>query len=125
MHAVDEAFCVVEVAGEVDVYTAPELRRELLRVVDDGATSLVVDLTSATFVDSFLLGVLLGVLKRVRSVCGRMILVCSEPSSRRVFEITLLDHLFPIYDTRAEALAELGKVGEGRELPIEPAEHVV
>ncbi len=105
--AVDSTTSVVELAGEVDLYTAPEVRQELVRVIDEGATSVVVDLTRTTFIDSTALGVLLGGLKRLRPLGGRLALVCSDRNIRRIFEITLLDRVFAIHDTREAALQEL------------------
>jgi anti-sigma B factor antagonist len=89
--------------GDVDLYTAPELKSELLRLIEAGATRIVVDLTSATFIDSTTLGVLLGALKRFRPTGGELVLVCSDANIRRVFEITLLDRVFPIFETRESA----------------------
>ena len=98
---------VVVLCGEVDLYTAPELKQELHRLVGEGATRLVVDMSETTFVDSTTLGVLLSVLKRVRPEGGSVVLVCPDRNVRRIFEITLLDRVFPIVDTREEAFAEL------------------
>ncbi len=39
---------------------------------------------------------------------GAVVLVCPDPNVRRIFEITLLDRVFAIVDTRDDALAELG-----------------
>ena len=98
---------VVVLGGEVDLYTAPELKQELHRLVGEGATRLVVDMSETTFVDSTTLGVLLSVLKRVRPEGGSVVLVCPDRNVRRIFEITLLDRVFPIVDTREQAFAEL------------------
>ena len=95
---------IVELAGEVDLYTAPEVKRELLKVIEDGAQRVVVDLTETTFIDSTTLGVLLGGLKRLRAVDGEIVLVCSDRNIRKIFEITLLDRVFPIVETAEEAL---------------------
>jgi anti-sigma B factor antagonist len=89
--------------GDVDLYTAPELKSELHRLIEAGASRIVIDMTSATFIDSTTLGVLLGALKRFRPTGGELVLVCSDPNIRRVFEITLLDRVFPIFDTREAA----------------------
>jgi anti-sigma B factor antagonist len=94
----------VTLEGDVDLYTAPELKSELHRLIDGGATRIVVDLTSATFIDSTTLGVLLGALKRFRPSGGELVLVCSDPNIRRIFEITLLDRVFAIFGTRESAI---------------------
>jgi anti-sigma B factor antagonist len=104
---ISDSACVIELAGEVDLYTAPELKHELLRVIDGGATFVVVDLTETTFIDSTTLGVLLGGLKRLRPLGGSLLLVCADRNIRKIFEITLLDRVFTIVETRDLALAEL------------------
>jgi anti-sigma B factor antagonist len=96
---------VVGLHGDVDLYTAPELKSELHRLIEGSATRIVVDLTSATFIDSTTLGVLLGALKRFRPAGGELVLVCSDPNIRRIFEITLLDRVFAIFETRESAIA--------------------
>ena len=96
---------VIGLTGDIDLYTAPELKSELNRLIDAGARRIVVDLTAATFIDSTTLGVLLGALKRFRPSGGELALVCSDPNIRRVFEITLLDRVFAIFKTRESAFA--------------------
>jgi anti-sigma B factor antagonist len=98
---------VIDLAGEVDLHTAPQLKEMLHGVIDEGAHSVVVDLTETTFIDSTTLGVLLGGLKRLRPENGAVVLVCGNPNIRKIFEITLLDRVFTIVDTRDEALAAL------------------
>ena len=97
---------VISLSGEVDLYTAPELKAALLRLVAEGPTRIVVDLSGATFVDSTTLGVLLGAVKRLRLIGGELVLVCADLNIRRILSITLLDRAFTIYDTLQEALAE-------------------
>jgi anti-sigma B factor antagonist len=100
---------VVSFAGELDLYSAPELKEELRRLVDGGARNLVVDLTATTFVDSTALGVLLRGAQRLRAVDrGRLAVVVSDENVRRIFTMTGLERVFPLYGTRDEALAEAG-----------------
>ena len=96
---------VVALSGEVDLYTAPELKSELLRIVAEEPTRIVVDMTDATFVDSTTLGVLLGAVKRLRLIGSELMIVCSDLNIRRILSITLLDRAFRIYDTLPDALA--------------------
>ena len=75
--------------------------------MDAGVTSVVVDLSEVTFVDSMILGVLLGTMKRVRASGGQLRLVVPHVDVRRVFEITLLDQVLSIDSTRRAALAAI------------------
>src|SRR3712207_211344 len=54
---------VLEVGGEVDVYTAPKLREKLVELVGEGHYQIIVDMTKVEFLDSTGLGVLVGGLK--------------------------------------------------------------
>jgi anti-sigma B factor antagonist len=103
----DGADYVVSLEGEVDLYTAPELKQELHRLVGEGAKQIVIDMTQTTFIDSTTLGVLLSVVKRVRPEGGAVVLVCPDRNVKRIFEITLLDRVFTIVDTREEAFDEM------------------
>ncbi len=92
------------VVGEVDMYTAPELRERLAAAIEEGDGPLMVDLSGTTFVDSTALGVLVEASKRLSKRGGRLALVSDDPNVGKVFEITGLDRLFPVFRTRAEAL---------------------
>ncbi len=96
---------VVRVAGEIDVYTAPQLREHLDHEIEGGTHDLVVDLSGVTFMDSTGLGVLVGRLKQVRLNDGSMRLVCAHDRVLKVFVITGLDKVFAIYPTVDEALS--------------------
>ncbi len=96
---------VVTVAGEVDVYTAAQLRAALDEEVAADHVHLVVDLDEVTFLDSTGLGVLVGRLKLVRNQSGWLRLVCSNERILRVFRITGLDKVFGIHASLDEALA--------------------
>ena len=95
---------VIALSGEVDLYTAPEFKQQLLEVIGQGATHVVVDLSDTTFIDSTTLGVLVGGVKRLRPTGGQLSLVCSDRNITKIFEITGLNKVFPIHQTRAEAL---------------------
>jgi anti-sigma B factor antagonist len=99
---------VISLAGEVDLYTAPEFKQQLLEVIDKGGRDVIVDLTDTTFIDSTTLGVLVGGVKRLRSNEGQLSLVCSDRNITKIFEITGLDRVFTIYGTRDEATAAVG-----------------
>ena len=96
---------VVEVGGEIDVYTAPKLREQLVDLVADGKYHLIVDMENVDFLDSTGLGVLVGGLKRVRAHEGSLRLVCTQERILKIFRITGLTKVFPIHSSVAEAVA--------------------
>jgi anti-sigma B factor antagonist len=95
---------VVVVGGEIDVYTAPKLREQLVDLVNAGRYHLVVDMETVEFLDSTGLGVLVGGLKRVRAHDGSLRLVCTQERILKIFRITGLTKVFPIHDTVTEAV---------------------
>jgi anti-sigma B factor antagonist len=107
----DDAY-VISLAGEVDLYTAPEFKQQLLDVIAKGAKRVVVDFTNTTFIDSTTLGVLVGGVKRLRTNEGQLSLVCSDRNITKIFEITGLDRVFTIYPTRDEAIAQTSSSGQ-------------
>ena len=103
----DDGVGVVRLAGEVDLYTAPQLRQSMLGLIDDGAAKVVVDLSDVTFIDSTALGVLIGGVRRLHAAGGAMALVVTTRPVGRVRSITGLDRVFAIHDTLEDAVAAL------------------
>jgi anti-sigma B factor antagonist len=97
---------VVAVGGEIDVYTAPKLRDRLVELINSGHYHLVIDLEGVDFLDSTGLGVLVGALKRVRSHQGSLRLVCTQERLLKIFRITGLAKVFPIYADVDEAVSD-------------------
>jgi anti-sigma B factor antagonist len=104
----DGGWPVIALSGEHDLSTAPELRARMHELND--ADAVIIDLDETTFVDSSILGVLVGGLRRARERNAPFAIVLSDaahPAIRRIFELTGLHDVFPIYATRQEAQAAL------------------
>jgi anti-sigma B factor antagonist len=93
---------VLAVTGELDLATAPWLRDQLDALFVGGASSLAVDMTQATFLDSTALGVLVGALNRCRELGGQVHLVVTEPQILRVLRITGLTDVFTLHESSIE-----------------------
>jgi anti-sigma B factor antagonist len=94
----DDEWLIV-VAGQVDLFTAPQLKAVVSQAIDDGAQRLVVDLTATTFMDSTGLGVLVGARKRIgREEHSISVVLARNSEIRRVFEFAGLDRLFEFAD---------------------------
>jgi anti-sigma B factor antagonist len=99
---------LLTVTGELDIATAPELRRRLAGVIDAGARRLVIDLTSISFMDSVAMAAILHA-RKLLADGGRMGIVL-EPDSytRIVFEIAGLPRCLDLFGTREEAVVHVG-----------------
>jgi len=104
---------VVAVRGEIDLFTAPELKKTLADAIENGATRVVVDLGETTFLDSTALGVLIGAVKRLRQRDGQLVIVNTDPNIQKTFEITGLDQIFTIVDSRDAAVTALDEAPAG------------
>jgi anti-sigma B factor antagonist len=104
-HHAEDGIEVIDVQGEIDMYTAPRLRQLLIDLVSRGGYRLVVNLGKVGFLDSTGLGVLVGGLKRVRAHHGSLDLVCTQERILKTFRVTGLTEVFGIYETVDQAIA--------------------
>jgi anti-sigma B factor antagonist len=109
---VDHDTHVVAVTGEIDLFTAPELKQHVLAAIGEGVATLVVDLSETTFIDSSSLGVLISAHRRLRARGGTLTVVCTQDAIVKTFRITGLDGVFRIVSSLDEAL-ENGHVASG------------
>jgi anti-sigma B factor antagonist len=98
---------VVELAGEFDHYSGPQFERTVLEAIGRGALDIVVDLSEVTFVDSTTIGILMRTRKRLTALQGRLLLVCRDKNILRLLNMTTLNRLFEVHQSREEALKAL------------------
>jgi anti-sigma B factor antagonist len=96
---------VVAADGEIDIHTAPDLRAKLAELERAGVRTIVVDLSSVGFLDSSALGTLVGANKDLQASGGMLKVVCAQPNILKVFEITRLSEVIPVFDTVERACA--------------------
>jgi anti-sigma B factor antagonist len=94
---------IAAVSGEIDVYTAPELREKLVGLVDSGATDIVVDMGQVGFCDSTGLGALVAALNYARDRDTVLSLAAAQERVLKVLRITGLDQVFTVYPSVAAA----------------------
>lgn len=85
---------VLRVAGEIDLYTSPQLREHLLEAAGSAQSPprVALDFTDVGFVDSSGLGVIIGGLKHVRELNGDLVVVASDGSPlTKLLALTSLD----------------------------------
>lgn len=99
----DAEKCVVTLEGEIDVYTAPRLKDSLVDVIEGGCSFVIIDMGNVAFIDSSGLGVLVGALRRAKEHSGAVRLVCTRDNILKIFRITGLDKVFPIFSNVKEA----------------------
>lgn len=101
------AVTLVQVEGEVDVYTSPKLKETLLQLIEAGKEHLLINLNAVKYVDSSGLGVLVGRQKELKERDGSIHLICTNQSIVNIFNLTGLAKIFGIYRDEADALKSL------------------
>jgi anti-sigma B factor antagonist len=107
LHWLGLHLALVDVDGEVDLSTSPELKRVLTDAIDNGADRIIADFRDVTFVDSTALGVLLTSARKLRWKKGAIDIVCAHAGVLGVFATTGLDRVFGLYPSREAALGQL------------------
>ena len=97
---------VLRIAGEVDLYTAPQLRDRVVGLLTGGVRHIVADLREVDFLDSTGLGALVGSLKRLREQDGSLKLVTSSDTILKIFQLTGLRHVFALCPSVPDAIAD-------------------
>jgi anti-sigma B factor antagonist len=99
--------CVVDLTGEIHVYTSPKVRDAISELIDQEHYNLIINLEKVRDIDSTGLGVLIWCLKRVREHSGSVKLVCTKPPVRRILDVTGLVKIFGIFDDEQTAMKAL------------------
>ena len=102
--AIDDRTHLVAVAGEIDIFTAPEFKQRVSAPIDAGRRRLIVDLSGTTFIDSSSLGVLIGAHRRLKRRGGTMVVVCDNDAIVKTFRITGLDGVFTLVSSIDDAV---------------------
>ncbi len=95
---------VIEVDGQLIVGNRQELKQRVLDEAEAGARKVLIDFAKAGYIDSSGLGVLVSLAKRLRELGGDLRLANLNDDLQTLFELTKLDSLFQIADTRERAL---------------------
>ncbi len=102
-----DGITVVDVEGQLIVGNRQELKQKVLEELESGERKFVIDFTNTGYIDSSGLGVLVSLSKKIREQGGELRLAALNEDLRTLFELTKLDTLFKIADTRAQALEGL------------------
>ena len=92
-----DGMTIAELAGELDVASAPALREQLLSLLRPGSSRLFVDLSKVSLCDASGLAVLVGIGHRARLLGGFLRLAAVSPQADQVLHITGLHRHLPIF----------------------------
>lgn len=90
----DNDFWNVSIEGELDVSSADKLKDQLHKIVDEKMLDVKIDLTNLEYIDSTGLGVIIGVLKKLRVNDKEIYILNPRSNVKKIFTITGLDKIF-------------------------------
>jgi anti-sigma B factor antagonist len=96
---------VLRIAGEVDAYTAPKLRKQVADLAENGTVHVIADLRGVDFLDSTGLGALVGGQKRLRILEGSLTIITNRDRILKLFQITGLTHAFALHSCVLDAIS--------------------
>lgn len=120
---------IVSVVGELDLAVAPRIRHAVAEVLGPSRSSVeaprvVLDLGSVHFIDSSGLGIVLGVLRRVRLAGGDLRVVATEAQVTDLFALLALDTILEIHPSVRSAVASaVGPPVSTASVTAEPGRH--
>jgi anti-sigma B factor antagonist len=97
---------VLRIGGDIDVYSAPQLRDRIIQLLGDGIRHIIADLRQVDFLDSTGLGVLVGGLKRLREQDGSLKLVTNPGRIAYLLRLTGLNRIFAPCQSVLQAMAD-------------------
>jgi len=98
----DAVVCAIE--GEINITTSPELRKLFDKFIRSNIKKVIIDFKNVSYIDSSGLATLIEMLQRLKKIEGSLKLVSMPQKIKNIFEITKLDKLFEIFETKEEAL---------------------
>jgi anti-sigma B factor antagonist len=98
------AVVVVDVEGQLIVGNRQELKQKVLDELEQGERKFLIDFARTGYIDSSGLGVLVSLSKKIREQGGELRLANLNDDLKTLFELTKLDTLFQIADSRNRGL---------------------
>ena len=103
---IKNGICILSLAGRLDANTSAGFQEQLLQIIEDGKSKIVLDCEKLDYISSAGLRVVLVAIKQVKQTEGRVVLCSLQDYIREVFEVAQFDAFLPIVPTLEEALKE-------------------
>ena len=99
-----ESAKIISLSGDIDAYTSPEVRTQLLRLVDQRAPVIMVDLSHVTYIDSSGIATFVEGLKGMMSYGGRLKFFCAALDVKEIIDFSKLYKIFDMCGSLEDAL---------------------
>ncbi len=110
-----DGWTIIQPRGDIDVYSAPQLRDTIAEKMGLGPPNIILNLEFVDFIDSTGLAIMIGGLKRAKELDGAFVLVKPNEQVSRVLRITDLTKVLPVFDSIDSALTHPVAAPQGSE----------
>ena len=93
---IQDSIIEIKPIGEVDIYTSPELKKQIFSLIEERNTSIIIDGESLEYIDSTGLGVLMSIYKKMQENSLNLEIINLKPNIYKLFDITGLNKVFNI-----------------------------
>jgi anti-anti-sigma factor len=107
----DTKVIVLAPSGRLDITTAWQFRLKLQECISKLSPYVVVNLSQVNFIDSSGLTSLVAGMRDADKVNGSFRICNVHPEAKLVFEVTMMDSVFEIFETEEEALEGMSLTG--------------
>ncbi|MBX7058109.1 MAG: anti-sigma factor antagonist [Leptospirales bacterium] len=101
-------------SGQLDLYRCPDLKGEIKSQIDSGYRYVIFDLTDLSYIDSSGIGAMIQISNWMKHRGGLMVLVNTQGSVEKIFQMSKLDEFFVFKDSPTEARMFLEELIENR-----------
>ena len=96
---------VIDLQGDMDFHSSPDVRRELTKLVDRQAAKILIDLKKVNYIDSSGLATFVELYQKMKRYGGKLALFNLTQAVRSVFEIAKLDTIFKLANSEQDAVS--------------------
>ncbi|HDL17532.1 MAG TPA: anti-sigma factor antagonist [Bacteroidetes bacterium] len=95
----NQNYVVISLCGEVDLYSSPKFRKQLIPLTQAKLPTIVIDLSKVSYMDSSGVATLVEGLQLIEKYKGNFYITGLTPMVREVFELSRLDSVFSIHES--------------------------
>ena len=95
---------VIGISGDIDMYSSPALREQMISLIDKRVSVLLVDFNRVSYIDSSGIATFVEALKHMKSYGGRLHLCCLPVGIKEIFGFSKLDKVFEIFGNIDDAI---------------------
>lgn len=95
---------ICRTSGEITFSTSPDLRNQLLKLIDQKIDKIVMDMKEITYIDSSGMATLVEILQKIKAINGQLKLSQVPDKIKEILEMVRLKDIFEIYESEEEAI---------------------